>query len=99
MNSHTHSLTHSHIDEDITHATVTVDGNYNNSIPYHQTYDLCDLVKDVDKSCPIKKGVLTFKLDIDLPSEAPAVSKCEMYCCGCKSIRTASAMCCPHSFC
>lgn len=36
--------------------------------------DLCEQVSNVDKECPIKKGEVTIKKDVDLPKEIPPVS-------------------------
>lgn len=70
---HLHVM-HTIAGEDIKSGTVIVDGNYNGFIPYHENFELCDLVKDVDKTCPIKKGILVFKLKMNLPEDAPTVS-------------------------
>ena len=38
-----------------------------------QTVDLCEQVKNVELSCPLDKGDLTIKKDVDLPKEIPPV--------------------------
>jgi hypothetical protein len=38
-----------------------------------QTVDLCDQVKNVELDCPLDKGELTIKKDVDLPKEIPPV--------------------------
>jgi hypothetical protein len=35
--------------------------------------DLCDQLKNVDKKCPVKKGDVTLKKSVDLPSRIPPV--------------------------
>jgi len=35
------------------------------------TADFCDQVKNIDKECPIKKGEVIVKKDVELPNEIP----------------------------
>lgn len=36
-----------------------------------QTFDLCEQVEEVDLKCPLKKGPISIKKEIELPSEIP----------------------------
>jgi hypothetical protein len=35
--------------------------------------DLCEQMKEVDKECPLEKGVTTITKDVDLPAQIPPV--------------------------
>jgi hypothetical protein len=39
----------------------------------NQEADLCDQVKNVDLSCPLKKGDMTLTKEVDLPAQIPPV--------------------------
>ena len=44
------------------------------NVPYEQDYDICELVKYVDLSCPIKKGKFSVGMKMNVPTFVPAVS-------------------------
>ena len=39
-----------------------------------QTFDLCDLLKDVGDSCPVEPGQLSIKQTLEIPRSIPGVS-------------------------
>ena len=41
---------------------------------YKHTFDLCELLQYVKKSCPIPKGILDATVDTKVPMDVPAVS-------------------------
>ena len=41
---------------------------------YKHTFDLCQLLQNVEKSCPVPKGILDVTVDTKLPMNVPAVS-------------------------
>ena len=45
------------------------------TIPYQKSYDLCDLLKDIDVTCPVKSGKLSFGIKLKVPGFIPAVSE------------------------
>lgn len=44
------------------------------TLPYQKSYNLCDLLKDVDITCPVKSGKLSFGIKLKVPEFTPAVS-------------------------
>ena len=42
---------------------------------YKHTFDLCQLLQDVKKSCPVPKGILDATVDTEVPMNVPAVGK------------------------
>ena len=40
----------------------------------NQVYKLCDLVKDIGKKCPLKKGPIHLGISTDIPGSVPSVS-------------------------
>ena len=45
------------------------------SLPYQQSYNLCDLLKDVNIACPVKTGKINFGIKIKVPEYTPSVRK------------------------
>ena len=43
------------------------------SLPYQQSYDLCDLLKDVNIPCPVKSGKINFEIKLKVPEYTPSV--------------------------
>jgi len=41
---------------------------------YKLTFDLCELLQDVKKSCPVPKGILNATVDTKVLMDVPAVS-------------------------
>lgn len=39
----------------------------------NQESDLCDALSNVDMKCPLEKGEMTLKKDVDLPRQIPPV--------------------------
>jgi len=53
-------------------AYVNLQVKYNNIITLiKQTVDLCEQVVNVDLECPLDKGSITIKKDVELPSQIP----------------------------
>lgn len=44
------------------------------SLPYQQSYDLCDLLKDVNIQCPVGSGKINFGIKLKVPEYTPSVS-------------------------
>lgn len=44
------------------------------SLPYQQSYDLCDLLKDVNIPCPVSSGKINFGIKLKVPEFTPSVS-------------------------
>ena len=44
------------------------------TLPYQKSYGLCDLLKDVNITCPVKSGKLSFGIKLKVPEFTPAVS-------------------------
>jgi hypothetical protein len=42
-----------------------------------QEVDLCDQIKNVDLECPLNKGEMTLKKEVQLPKAIPKVRGCE----------------------
>ena len=48
---------------------------YNSILPvYKHTFELCELVQDMRKSCPVPKGILNITVDKKVPMHVLAVS-------------------------
>lgn len=60
-------------DEVITGGKVDIKITYN-IFPYKITYNLCDLTKKVNHTCPLKKGKVSITVPTKIPKEAPKVS-------------------------
>jgi hypothetical protein len=66
---------------------------------FYQKVDLCDQMKEIDKQCPIEKGVTTIKKSVDLPKEIPPVGLDSFMACSniadgrCREPTTSSRMC------
>lgn len=45
-----------------------------------RTEDLCELLANVDKECPVEKGELKVTKAVDLPSQIPPVSRFSCVC-------------------
>jgi len=52
-------------------ATVFLQVKYGLITLIKQEADLCDNLPKIDLSCPIKKGVLTIKKEVDIPKQVP----------------------------
>ena len=71
------ATTHMHIfsaDEEVTGGSVMVSIMYGFLPIYKHTFDLCQLLQNVKKSCPVLKGILDVTVDTKLPMDVPAVS-------------------------
>ena len=44
------------------------------TLPYQKSFDLCDLLKDVNINCPVKSGKLSFGIKLKVPAVTPSVS-------------------------
>ena len=44
------------------------------SLPYQKTFEICDLLKDVNISCPVQKGKYSFGIKLKVPEYTPSVS-------------------------
>ena len=68
-----YTVLHWHADEIVTggkvNAIVMV-----GTLPYQKSYSLCDLLKDVGITCPVKSGKLSFGIKLKVPEFTPAVS-------------------------
>ena len=72
--NHMHVCTFS-ADEVVTGGSVNVSVVYNNILPiYKHTFDLCELVQDTKKSCPVPKGIFDITVDTKVPKGVYAVS-------------------------
>lgn len=61
-----------HLAQDVSDgAYVEVDVRYGYIRLIHQTYDLCEEVKNVDLECPIKKGQQVILKKVEIPKEVP----------------------------
>ena len=61
--------------EDVTSGEVKVNLNYGNIPIIDETLDLCNLISQIDKSCPLKKNKdVKFTSQRDLPDYVPSVS-------------------------
>ena len=48
---------------------------YNSILPvYKQTFDLCELLQNTKKSCPVPKGIFDITVDTKVSEDVPAVS-------------------------
>ena len=62
-------------DEEVTGGSVNVSVVYNNILPFYKgTFDLCELVQDTKKSCPVPKGIFDITVGTKVPKGVPAVS-------------------------
>lgn len=50
------------------------------SFPYQKTYEVCDLLKDVNIVCPVKSGNINFGIKMNIPEFTPSVSHMENMC-------------------
>ena len=62
------------IEEEITSGNVKVELNYKNAPLFDKTLDMCDLIKKIGKSCPVKPGPFEIALKHNLPDYVPTVS-------------------------
>ncbi len=60
------------IDETVTSGLVTVIIQFG-PFPVTQEYKICDLLPDVNKTCPIEAGVNVIAIEKKIPKETPAV--------------------------
>ena len=63
-----------HIDEEVTSGTVKVSLNFGSVPVVDETLDLCDLVTQIDKKCPLQKGPFDLKITETIPDYVPSVS-------------------------
>ena len=61
-------------DEEVTGGSVKVSLMYGFLPIYKHTFDLCQLLQDVKKSCPVPKGILDVTVGTKLPMDVPGVS-------------------------
>lgn len=62
--------------EEITEgAFVLLEVKYGLITLIRQNVDLCEQIENVDLKCPLKKGELTLKKQVELPSQIPPVSE------------------------
>jgi hypothetical protein len=52
-------------------ATVFLQVKYGLITLIKQEADLCDNLPQIDMSCPIEKGVMTLKKEVDIPKQVP----------------------------
>ena len=66
-------------DEEVTGGSVKVSLMYKGFVPIHteHTFDLCELLQDMKKSCPVPKGIFDVTMDIEVPKDVLAVSRRE----------------------
>jgi hypothetical protein len=57
-------------------ATVFLQVKYGLITLIKQEADLCDNLPKIDLSCPIKKGVLTIKKEVDIPKQVVSATRC-----------------------
>ena len=51
-------------DEEVTGGSMKVSVVYNNILPiYEHTFDLCELLQNTKKSCPVPKGIFDITVD------------------------------------
>lgn len=55
-------------------ATVALEVKWGLITLIRQTVDLCDELKNVDMKCPLEKGPMTLKKEVQLPKAIPPVS-------------------------
>ena len=55
-------------EEEVTSGSVKVKAKYGILTVYDQTLDLCDLVKDINDTCPIKAGTETQTIIENIPN-------------------------------
>lgn len=65
-------------------ATVNLEVKWGLITLIQQTVDLCDQLKNVDLTCPLKKGKMVLTKQVDLPKQIPPVgfpilSKSDLY--------------------
>ena len=60
--------------EEVTSGTVKVSLVYGSVPTVDESLDLCDLVTQVKRKCPLGKGPLSFKLEENIPDYVPSVS-------------------------
>lgn len=63
-----------HVVEEVTSGNVKVSLNYGTIPVVDETLDLCDLVTQVDKQCPLQKGPFPLKITANIPDYVPTVS-------------------------
>ena len=62
-------------DEEVTGGSVKVSAVYNSILPiYEHTFDLCELLQNTKKSCPVPNGIFDITVDTKVPKGVPAVS-------------------------
>lgn len=54
-------------------ATVLLEVKYGLITLLRQKVDLCEQIENVDLHCPLKKGEISVKKQVDLPREIPPV--------------------------
>lgn len=62
------------IDEEVTSGKVSAIVLLG-SIPYQQDFSLCDLLGDINLSCPIKSGKFSIGIKLKVPYNTPSVSE------------------------
>lgn len=58
--------------EEVTSGEMKVNLKYGNIPIVDETLDLCDLVTQINKECPLKKGDFSFKFDEQIPDYIPS---------------------------
>ena len=62
-------------DEEVTGGSVKVSVVYNSILPlYKHTFDLCELLQNTKKSCPVPKGIFDITVDTKVSKNVLAVS-------------------------
>ena len=61
--------------EEVTGGEIKVNIKYDSIIPYDKTVDICDVLKTVNLSCPIKPVQSRFTISEEIPSDVPGVSQ------------------------
>ena len=62
------------IEEEVTSGEVKIKLNYGKIPIVDETLDMCDLITEIGKSCPVKAGPFEVVLKQNLPDYVPSVS-------------------------
>lgn len=44
------------------------------SLPYQKSFDICNLLEDIQMSCPVTSGKISFGIKLKVPEYTPSVS-------------------------
>jgi len=59
------------VDETVSAGSVWVQLNYGPVLLVNNTYNLCQLLVSIGKSCPMKRGIINFSVTEGIPAAAP----------------------------